>query len=703
MSRMWMLLRSLTFLLPLLSIGAMAADPLRSIAEMRALSPAQLAERPAIDVEVIALTVVSQDGGEMVVWQDGAGMYLSTRRAGGDRGEILPQNRIVPGDRLRVTGAVWESYIAPIIVPARIEWLGDGTLPDAPEVNLAGMRGSRLASQWVRVNGVVQAVKPTSGDGFWLSEIGTPHGRFSLRLPQKQGVKPAEWIDSEVSIRGVCLHIFNQRGESIGVRIHCNGASEITRLTNPPEDPFAVEESRLGNLLPFTPHETMPHRRKVVGVVTLSRPGAFLYLQQGDRGVKVNTSDSTAFQPGDMVEAVGFISMGKHFAEVRHALLRKVGSDLPPEPLQITKYWPNLVRRPYLNAAIQDVNGRLLELDGVLELDGEDDDGQWLSVLSEGFAAEVRLPGRMHEIPRRGSLVRLTGICELRYPDIDLVEDFIRPNGMRLLLRDPADLTVIQAASWWTPQRLWMVLAAFGALLALALAWVMTLTRKVQQRGMELAGEISGRKMAEARAEERTRMAEELHDTLAQGLTGVSMQIEAAGRAQVQRPDELPRHLKLAGQILHAARDEVRRTLWNLRSGLLDAGDLIGSLQSIAANLCPDRNPEITCRPVGQASPLPDSVAHALLRIAQEAMSNAVKHADAEHIEVVVEFSESGVSLLIDDDGRGFHADDAAGMAASHFGLQGMRDRVRRLNGQFQIESKPGGGTTVRVSFPGKT
>lgn len=691
----------LILLIPILSLGALAAEPLRSIAEMRELSEAKLSERPAIDVEAIVLSIVSVDGGEFVVWQNGVGMYLSTRRADGDRSEILPQKNIEPGDRLRVTGAVWESYIAPIIVPSRIEWLGNDHLPEAQPANLVEMHSRRLASQWVRVKGVVQAVKPSpGGDGFWLIQIGTPHGRFSLRMPQEPGVDPAEWIDTEVSIRAVCLHIFNHRGESIGVRIQANGASEITRLSTPPEDPFAVAESYLGRLLPFSPHETMPHRRKISGVVTLCRPGQYLYLQQGNRGVKVNTSDPTAFQPGDMVEAAGFIAMGKNHAEMQHALLRRLGSEVPPEPLQITTHWPDLLRLPHENAPIKDVNGRLLELEGVLELDGEDGDGRWLSVLSEGFVAEVRLPEGIHEIPRRGSLVRLTGICELRYPDTDLVEDFQRPSGMRLLLRGPADLAVIQAAPWWTPQRLWMAVAAVGGLFGLTLIWVQTLTRKVQQRGMQLAGEISGRQMAEARAEERIRMAEELHDTLAQGLTGVSMQIEAAGRAREQRPDDLPRHLQLAGQILHSARDEVRRALWNLRSGLLDTGDLLGSLQAIAANLSPDRKPEISCSAAGEVKPLPESVTHALLRITQEALSNAVKHADAKAIDVLVEFDKSELTLMIRDDGRGFHADAAANMAASHFGLQGMRDRTRRLHGQFQIDSKPGRGTTVKVTIP---
>jgi signal transduction histidine kinase len=156
----------------------------------------------------------------------------------------------------------------------------------------------------------------------------------------------------------------------------------------------------------------------------------------------------------------------------------------------------------------------------------------------------------------------------------------------------------------------------------------------------------------------------------------------------------------LAGQILESSRDEVRRTLWNLRSGLLDTRDLLGSLQAIAANLCPGTKPMVSCRSVGAAIDLPDSVAHAVLRIAQEALSNAAKHAAAGNVEAVVEFGEAEVILTVTDDGCGFEPGAAASADPTHFGLQGMRGRARRLNGEFHIESKLGRGTTVRASIP---
>jgi len=681
---------------------ALAAEPLRSIGQMRELSQEQLTQRPAIDVECIALsTLEREDDRAMVVWQNGSGMYVDVRWSEEESHRVLPDRRILPGDRLRIRGTVWEAHIAPSIIPDIIEWHGHVGLPDALPANLVDMLSGRLASQWVEVRAVVQAAKPFPGlDHFWLLYCATPHGRFALRLRREPGVDPATWTDAEVSIRGLCMHIFNHRRESIGVRMHVNGAADITVIKPASRDPFAVEASPLGYLQPFTPHERMPHRQKVSGTVTFCQPSSHLYLQNDGLAVKIKTTDATAFQPGDLVEAAGFVVRGTYVSEIHHAVLRQTGTSEPPKPLHVSANWPKLLRMPHESTPFQDIHGRLIEITGVLELDGEDLDGRWISVASDGSSAQVRLPEGMSDIPRRGSMVRLTGICEMIQPVSDVIDNFMRPTGILLFLRGPADLTVIQPASWWTPQRLWVAVATMAALLLFSLVWVRTLNRSVRQRGMALASEMSGRHLAEARTEERTRIAEDLHDTLAQGLTGVSLQLEAAERAARERPAELPRYLKLAGQILNFSRSEIRRTLWNLRSGLLDSGDLIGSLQTIASNLSPDRMPEITCHSTGEPRSMPDSVAHVLLRVGQEALSNAVTHASAQHVEAVLEFGEAEVRLIVRDDGVGFTADDVEGPMTQHFGLQGMRERLGRIHGQCRIDSAPGMGTTVRAVVP---
>lgn len=684
-----------------LLMDAAISEPLRSIAAMQEMHPEKLATRPEIEVDAVALCAV-QYGSQFVVWQDGVGIYVNATWGGGDLQEILQGHHITPGDRLRIKGTVRDGDVSPVIVPSHIDWLGPGNLPEARPTNLIDMLSGRLSSQWVRIEGVVQAVKPfPDQEEFWLIQIGTPNGRFAVRMLREPEVDPVSWIDAAVSVRGTCMCFLNQRGEMMGVNILSNNAADFSLLSIPPIDPFAVESSNLNRLQTFSPHELMPHRRKISGVVTLCRPGSYLYLQEGDRGVKVFSSDPTSFQPGDLIEASGFVVRGERVLGMENAVLRKAGNESPPMPLDISEISPDLLRRPLHPPPYEDLNGRLVELTGVLELDGEDLDGPWLSVVSEGTVVKVRLPAEMrNDIPRRDSVVRLTGICELEYPPSNLIETITGPTGIRLLMRDINDLTVIKAASWWTPHRLWMVVAAMALLLLISLIWARTLKRKVRQRGMALASEITNRKVAETRTAERTRMAEELHDTLAQGLTGVSLQLEAAGRAADGRPTELPRHLRLASQILSSSRDEIRRSLWNLRSGLLDTDDLIGSLQAIAANLSPDKQPEISCRCVGEMKALPEGIAHALLRIAQEALSNAVNHASANTVEAVLEFGTDEVILVVRDDGKGFDKKDALELDATHFGLQGMRGRARRLNGQFQIDSKPGSGTTIRATLP---
>ena len=693
----------LIFACAILSLpGARArGEPLRSIAVMRELPAEQLAGKPKVEIECVVLTLVGANSQKMVVWQDGVGMYANATWGGGKK-HMPTDHKISPGDRIRIKGTVWEGQIAPVIVPTDIEWIGTGGMPEARPANLVEMLSGRLASQWVRMEGVVQSVKPhpERQDEYWSLQIGTPHGRFALRLPREKDVDPSAWIDAVISIRGTCLHLFNQRGESMGARMLANSAADITVIKPSPGDPFATVLTPITRLQPFTPYEAMPHRRKISGMVTLCRPGSFLYLQDGERAVKVKTSDPTAFRPGDLVEAVGFVAQDSYYAEVCDAVLRKTGSAPPPQPLVISTKWPDLLRKRFNPPPVSDSNGRLVELTGVLELQGEDFDGRWLSVVRDGTAAKIRLPSDIGELPRRGSMVRFTGICELEYPAEELVETFTQPTGIVLLMRDSADLTIIKPASWWTLRRLWLVVATMSALLLGTLVWVRTLNRKVHQRSLALASEISNRQLAEARTEERTRLAEELHDTIAQGLTGVSLQLEAAGRAWEGHPEKLPRHLLLARQILGSSRDEIRRSLWNLRSGLLDSNDLLGSLEAIAANLSPDAQPEILCHCEGKIRPLPDSMSHALLRIAQEALSNAVNHASARHVDALVEFSENHVILTVRDDGRGFDLSDAMKLDPPHFGLQGMRGRTRRLNGEFHIESKPGTGTTVRATIP---
>ena len=124
------------------------------------------------------------------------------------------------------------------------------------------------------------------------------------------------------------------------------------------------------------------------------------------------------------------------------------------------------------------------------------------------------------------------------------------------------------------------------------------------------------------------------------------------------------------------------------------------ALREMVANLVAGQPVEARCECEGKAVPLPDFIAGNLLLLAQEAVTNALKHAQPRVIHARLSFRNEEVSLTIEDDGRGFDPAAAPGMREGHFGLQGMRERVKRLGGVLAVESKPAGGTRIMARVP---
>jgi signal transduction histidine kinase len=228
------------------------------------------------------------------------------------------------------------------------------------------------------------------------------------------------------------------------------------------------------------------------------------------------------------------------------------------------------------------------------------------------------------------------------------------------------------------------------------LSWVWLLRRQVSSQTAALKEQTQ----REAILEERTRIAQELHDTLDQELTGISLQLNAAV-AQLKSDPVRPR-LELVHRLLNRSQSEVRRSVWDLRRPALESGGLPRALQNTAAQLRNDSTSTFDVMVHGQPRALPALIEHHLLRIAAEAMTNAFKHAVASHISVELFYEAVVVRLCVTDDGRGFIADQAPGYAAGHFGLIGMRERTRKIGALFTLESTPGTGTRIeiRVSEP---
>jgi ligand-binding sensor domain-containing protein/signal transduction histidine kinase len=233
----------------------------------------------------------------------------------------------------------------------------------------------------------------------------------------------------------------------------------------------------------------------------------------------------------------------------------------------------------------------------------------------------------------------------------------------------------------------------FYAVCLLAMAGLALLLYRLRVRGMQ--------KQFGAVLAERTRIAREIHDNLAQEMAGISVQLEVVARTMPVGAEAANTYLDNARRQVRHGIAEARRYVWDLRSPALENNDLRTALSETARRLTNETNVQPRVEISGTFRRLPPLVETNLLRIGQEAINNAVKHAEAQQISVNLIFDALRVQLSVRDDGRGFDSDQlATNGKAGHFGLIGMRERAEQIGGTLSINSSLGSGTEVVADIP---
>jgi len=286
----------------------------------------------------------------------------------------------------------------------------------------------------------------------------------------------------------------------------------------------------------------------------------------------------------------------------------------------------------------------------------------------------------------------------------------VRIGGPRIVPGPPLDVNFEIQPPW---HRTWPAFIGYAVLGLLAVAgitrWSGHLARRryrvleqiVQQRTSEL--ESTMRRLNEetrvtATLEERDRLAVEIHDTVQQGLSGAILQLDTTMQLPAAATGELSKRLNVVRNMVSYARQEVQHAVWDMDSPLLegnDLGDALHRLTTFADSSTVVPTVTVTGTPV----PLSRFATHHLLRIAQEATTNAVRHAQPGRINIELSYGADSVVLTITDDGLGFNPDEALNKGG-HFGLRGIRGRATKLGGIFSIQSAPDAGTSIRVEVP---
>jgi len=698
----------LSFFLVASGLGGRAqeAEPLLTqCAQVRALSREQAAQ--GLPVRIRGVVTFVQDQQRFVVADD-TGIWIQLTQP--------PAARFQRSDEVEIAGCTGEGYFAPVVLGERFRSLRSAPLPLPRDLTAAAVRSGELDCQLVRVKGVVRRGMIVSWAGTRATAliISTAHGLIACHVFGAEfAAPPSELDDAEVEITGVCLTIFNVKGQFQGVRVAMNSPGDLRVIRPAPGEAFDVPPVALRNVLRFSPDGRTPHRRRVSGTVTLSQPGEFFFLQEGPHALRVNTRQTDRLAPGDRVEASGFLDLVQQKARLEEAVFRRLGPGQPPEPVEITVEQALHPERFPPAGAYPDFDDRLIGVRGrLLTIDGGRGEGARLNLERDGTLIPVEVTDgasfRRLASLAPGSELRVRGVCALTYSEPAPVLGWSRPIGLRVLARGAEDIEVIQRASWWTAARLWTALAAASAVLLGAALWILLLRRTVARRSQQFATEMKARRDAaiefQATLRERNRLAANLHDTLLQTLGGIGFQIEAceAEAAAPRKNGEQAVHLPVARRMLDHAVDELRDSVWALRSLPLHGLAFPDALRSMAERAGAGRSVRIEIRTEGDLSRIPDFVAGNLLLVAQEAVHNALKHAQPHTVTLAAGLADMAdrIALTVRDDGAGFTPGTQAGAAEGHFGLTGVRERIERLNGTLRIDSEPGRGTTIHIEVP---
>jgi signal transduction histidine kinase len=640
---------------------------LTHINQIRSLSP----EEAARGYRVLIRGVITMDAPapDFFVQDATAGIYVE--------GLVSAKFPHVLSQFVEIEGVTGPGKFAPVIRETRSRVLGRGVLPKVKLFALSELANGQQDSQWAEVRGIVRSVaidRSSWREGALAMQIAAEGGEFNVRVPIAHEQDFSSWVDSEVLIEGVCGSLYNANRQLTGILFY------VPRLSFIKVETAAVKEVPLSELLRFAPSNGARRQVRIRGIVGYQLANA-LFLQSQGKGLRVLLQPGSALDVGDLVDVLGFPTMGDSAPILEDAVVHRLGHEKSTAPLTFDVHAP----WEQFDAALVTMDAKLLNRQ--VQPDGLRLTMQHGNVFFDSTLPESAPTQRLNSIPLN-STVQITGICLIRNGGL-----WQTPQSFRMLLRTPDDIAVLSTPSWWNLRHtLWLLGVTAGILLAV-LAWVVVLGRRLRNQ----MAVIRQKRRSSAVLEERNRIARELHDTLEQELAGITMQLDLAVDCFQEAPSVARHALEAARAMSRHSMLEARRSVWDLRCQLLEDGDLVSALAQIVAPLVRPEGSTVNFQVEGKPVRLDGPIEMNLLRIGQEAVANAVKHGHASRIAVQLCYSITSVKLTVSDDGQGFVPQSSP---AGHFGLLDMHERAQSIGSCLEIESQPGQGTCVTVEIP---
>jgi signal transduction histidine kinase len=625
-----------------------------------------------------------------VVQDSTAGIYIQ----GWNLGPGPPQ----VGELVEIEGFTDPGQFAPRVNLVRVTRLGTEELPPPAHPYWDQLVNGSLDTEFVEIEGIVTTARTdgntmlTHGGKIKVAVFGGTEGTNGIALKTFEGAL--------IRLRGCFFASWDEATHEVNVTEFRMFNPSVTVVEAAPADVFAVTPKRVRNLLQFDPKASTLRQVKVFGQIVHERAGEY-FAMDGTNGFRFTPKEPSRLGIGDLVEVVGFPSLTGPSPVLQEALARKIETVPLPSaiPLSADKLFraENDATRVRTEAVLLNLSGdrRTLELQtGVQRFAARlgDDDKSGMSrqaLPGAGRSKGVDLP--------LGSRLELTGVYAgnggNRTTDTKVA-------NFELLLNTAADIRVLERPPIWTLRRLLVLVGALLGVLGLALVWIRLLHQKVEVRTTQLQKEVGDREQAEhqrALAQERARIARDLHDDLGSNLTEIIMLATAGPGLKLSAEAATERMGTIAGKsrALVFALDEIvwavdpeRDTLASVARYLAGyAEDYLAALNVVCRVQIPDSFPDQV---------VSGEVRHHLFLAVKEAINNAIRHGQATEISFCVRVLEDRLWILITDNGRGF---DTSGRSDGH-GLLNLRLRLEQSHGHCELESSAGSGTKVSLHLP---
>ena len=582
------------------------------------------------------------------------------------------------------------------------KWTAIGSAPVAPslKLNLGALDEQVHDLHSVTVEGtVVDVIRDEIDSNFHILLL--KDGATTLPCFVEQPTLPCDLQDARVRLTGIYHRLVNGLRRFSGPYIDV--MSDISVLATAPAD--LMDAPAIDPYDFMTPKDIAKmDRRSLVGTVLATWGGNRAMLRGGDAVVNVIFAGNAPLPPcGATVKVSGYPG-----TDLYRLVLSKcvwAAADAPDgepaedkaEDVSPSRILLNARHMPQIDSKY---HGRLIRLRGVVHaLPKEYDADRRLLVESDGFRVPVDFSSNPSAADgvALGCEVEVTGRCLMESGNWQPYEVMPQISGFAVVLRSPADLRVLAYPPWWTPQRLLIVIAALFAALVGFFIWNRVLNRIVERRSRALFKEQVSHVSADLRTKERTRLAIELHDSISQNLTGVTLGIKAARTTARNDLETALGHLDIAERSLTSCHTELRNCLWDLRHGTLESMDMNEAIRQVLRPQVGDI--DLVVRFNVPRRRLTDNTAYSILKIIRELAVNAVHHGRATALRVAGALERDRVLFSVSDNGCGFDPKTVPGPEQGHFGLLGITERVNSFEGSISIESAPGRGTRIALSL----